>query len=253
MGDEEAQVNRRSEYVQGVERNTVKKIQVLHDHNILVHEFKMANDRVTCDNYKVVIHPDRVPRGEYERRFNAPTTNEIAAVVVSSERTASRDIVIQAHDGRLTRVPDTHRFYDALEYPIIFWKEQEGYSFEIPQINPFTKQPIPNKKVSCKDFYAYDMMVRRNNFNLLLRCRYLFHQFLVDMYVKVESERLRFIALNQTKLRAENYIHLQDAIRNDANLDPNSLGQMVIPLSSFVNSARYFHEYTQDTFTYVRN
>ncbi|GFW10536.1 ATP-dependent DNA helicase [Trichonephila clavipes] len=201
MGDKEAQVNRRSEYVQGVERKTVQKIQqVVHDHNILVHEFKMAKGRVTSDNYKVVIRPDHVPRGEYERRFNAPTTNEIAAIVVSSERTASRDIVIQAHDGRLTRVPDTNRFYDAVEFPIIFWKGQEGYSFDIPQINPFTKQPIPNKKVSCKDFYAYHMMVRRNNFNLLLRCRLLFHQFLVDMYVKVESERLRFIALNQTKL-----------------------------------------------------
>ncbi|GFY20902.1 helitron_like_N domain-containing protein [Trichonephila clavipes] len=73
------------------------------------------------------------------------------------------------------------------------------------------------------------------------------------MYVKVESERLRFIALNQTKLRAENYIHLQDAIRNDADLEPNSLGQMVILPSSFVNSARYLHEYTQDAFTYVSN
>ncbi|GFT11926.1 hypothetical protein TNCV_2319451 [Trichonephila clavipes] len=41
MGDKEAQVNRRSEYVQGVERNTVQKIQVLHDH-ILVYGFKMA-------------------------------------------------------------------------------------------------------------------------------------------------------------------------------------------------------------------
>ncbi|GFV29950.1 ATP-dependent DNA helicase [Trichonephila clavipes] len=73
------------------------------------------------------------------------------------------------------------------------------------------------------------------------------------MYVKVESERLRFIALNQTKLRAENYIHLQDAIRNNVDLDPNSLGQMVILPSSFVNSARYLHEYTQDVFTYVCN
>ncbi|GFT92960.1 helitron_like_N domain-containing protein [Trichonephila clavipes] len=105
MGDKEAQVNWRSEYVQGVERNTVQKIQqVLHNHNILVHEFEMAKDRVTSDNYKVVIHPDRVPRGEYERRFKAPTTNKI----VSSERTVSRDIVIQAHDGCLTRVLGTH-------------------------------------------------------------------------------------------------------------------------------------------------
>ncbi|KAG5869138.1 hypothetical protein JTB14_001911 [Gonioctena quinquepunctata] len=87
-------------------------------------------------------------------------------------------------------------------------KGQEGYSFDIPQTNPVTKQPIPNEKVSCKDFHAYHMM------------------FLVDMYVKVESERSRFIALNQRKLRTENYIHPQDAIRDDADLDPNNLDQM---------------------------
>ncbi|GFS51127.1 ATP-dependent DNA helicase [Trichonephila clavipes] len=44
-----------------------------------VHEFKMAKDRVTSYNYNVVIHPDRVPRGEHEKRFNTPNTNEIAA------------------------------------------------------------------------------------------------------------------------------------------------------------------------------
>ncbi|GFX46483.1 uncharacterized protein TNCV_4549221 [Trichonephila clavipes] len=62
----------------------------------------------TSDKYNVVIHPDRVPRGEHERRFNTPNTNEIAAVVFSSEQTVSRDIVIQAHDGRLSSVLDTH-------------------------------------------------------------------------------------------------------------------------------------------------
>ncbi|GFY16363.1 uncharacterized protein TNCV_2350071 [Trichonephila clavipes] len=90
----------------------------------------MAKDRVTSDNYKVVIHPDHVPRGEYERRFNAPTTNEITAVVVSSERTASRDIVIQEHDGRLTRNPDTRRFYDALaRVPDNFLERTRGIQF----------------------------------------------------------------------------------------------------------------------------
>ncbi|GFV10966.1 helitron_like_N domain-containing protein [Trichonephila clavipes] len=73
------------------------------------------------------------------------------------------------------------------------------------------------------------------------------------MYIKVESERLRFIALNQTKLRAANYINLQDVIRNHADLDPNNLGQMVILPSSFVDSVRYLHEYTQDAFTYGPN
>ncbi|CAF4947498.1 unnamed protein product [Pieris macdunnoughi] len=82
--------------------------------------------------------------------------------------------------------------------------------------------------------------------------RQLANQFYVDMYVKVESERLRYITLNQTKLRAENYIHLQDAVANDANLNPNDIGRMIILPSSFVNSPRYLHEYTQDAFAYVR-
>jgi len=256
MGDDNAEIDRRVEFMQDVDRTIVQKIQhVLHEHNILVREFKTAREKIIRDNthLKVVIHPDRVPRGQHERQFNAPTTNEIAAVIVSNEQTTSRDIVVQARDGRLSRICDTHRFYDALEYPVIFWKGQEGYNFNIPMINSTTKQPIPNKKVSCKDFYAYHLMVRRNDFNLLIRCRLLFHQFLVDMYVKMESERLRFISLNQKKLRAENYIHLQDAVRNDANLDPNNFGQLVILPSSFVNSPRYLHEYTQDAFSYVRN
>ncbi|GFU92488.1 ATP-dependent DNA helicase [Trichonephila clavipes] len=125
---------------------------------VLLNGKRNLQDRLISNNNKVGIHPDRVPRGEYERQFNAPTTNEITAVVVSSERTTSRDIVIQAHDDRLTRVPYTHGLYDALEYPIIFWKWQEGYNFDIPQINPFTKQPIPNKIFSYKYIYAYHMM-----------------------------------------------------------------------------------------------
>lgn len=88
---------------------------------------------------------------------------------------------------------------------------------------------------------------------MLLKCRQLLHQFLMDMYVKVESERLRYISLNQRKLRAENYIHLQDAIRTDTNVNLNNLGQAIILPSSFINSPRYLHEYTQDAFAYVRN
>lgn len=57
------------------------------------------------------------------------------------------------------------------------------------------------------------------------------------MYVKVESERLRYITLNQQKLRAESYIHLQNAVNDDANDNPNDLGQFVI-----IKSPRHFHD-----------
>ncbi|CAH2207398.1 jg2803, partial [Pararge aegeria aegeria] len=70
------------------------------------------------------------------------------------------------------------------------------------------------------------------------------------MYAKIESERLAFIRNNQSKLRAENYIHLQDALRNDENI--NEIGKLVVQPSSFTGGYRYMHERTQDGMVYIR-
>ncbi|GFY14242.1 ATP-dependent DNA helicase [Trichonephila clavipes] len=216
MGDEQNEVNRRCQYIEGVERETVLKIrQMLPSHNVLLKIFKSAIDNWPSDNYKVVIHADQTPRCEHERRYNAPMVNEVA-VLVTGEPCSPRDIVLRAHDNTLKRIANTHKFYDALQYPLIFRKGEPGYHFNIPLVNPITEKPIPNKKVS------------------------------------LESERLRYIALNQKKLRAENYIPLQDAISADDNIRPNDIGKVVILPSTFVNSPRYLQEYTQDAFTYVQ-
>lgn len=61
-----------------------------------------------------------------------------------------------------------HRFYDALQYPSIFLKRGLLWNY-------------------FDYFYAFHIMYGQNDFNLLLRCL----QFLVDMYVKIEGERLR--------------------------------------------------------------
>ena len=163
----------------------------------------------------------------------------------------SRDIVLEKRNNRLQRVSETHRSYDALQYPLIFWQGEDGYDFSIMQINPRTGIALSGKKVSAMDFYAYRLTVRTGSVNHILRCRQLFHQFVVDMYAKIESERLFFVRLNQKKLRVEEYIHLRDAIANDGDTD--NLGQLVILPSSFTGSPRHMHEYTQDAMTYVRN
>ncbi|UYV64484.1 hypothetical protein LAZ67_3000923 [Cordylochernes scorpioides] len=249
--DDDIQTDRRCQQIQGVRRNIVQGLQrMLHQHNILVQQFKTALENLPSDAYRVVVNADRTPPGQHPRRYNAPTANEVA-VVLAGNQFGSRDIVLYQRDNLLQHVSDTHRFYDALQYPLIFWKGQEGYSFHIPQIDPNTRQPL-SSKVSSMDFYGYFIMVRRNSPNVILQFGQLFHQFLVDMYAKVESERLRYITLHQRNLRAESYIHLRDALSTDANINPNSLGQKIILPSSFVNSPRYLAEYTQDAFCYVR-
>ncbi|UYV80633.1 hypothetical protein LAZ67_19001160 [Cordylochernes scorpioides] len=210
----------------------------------------IQTDRRCQQKREVVVNADRTPPGQHPRRYNAPTANEVA-VVLAGNQFGSRDIVLHQRDNLLKHVSDTQRFYDALQYPLIFWKGQEGYSFHIPQIDPNTRQPL-SSKVSSMDFYGYVIMVRRNSPNVIVQFGQLFYQFLVDMYAKVESERLRYITLHQRNLRAESYIHLRDALSTDANINPNSLGQRIILPSSFVNSPRYLAEYTQDAFCYVR-
>lgn len=101
------------------------------------------------------------------------------------------------------------------------------------------------------NYYAYRMMIRTHEENVILKCRRLFQQFAVDMYVKVETERLAFIRFNQAKLRSEDYIHLRDAIHSDGDVE--SVGRLTILPSSYIGSPRHMHEYAQDAMTYVRN
>lgn len=263
MGDEEEQCDRRLQVTNREEqsvgraappldRDVILSLQeMLHETNALVRGFRTAMEAPDKpEEFKVVINADKRPAGEHERRYNAPVVNEVAVLMVG-DPTKPRDIVIHSRDQRLQRIKDTHRSYDALQYPLIFFMGQDGYAVDIPQVDPRTSDQVGNKTVSCMDFYAYSLMVREGQSNYLLLYRELFNQFLVDMYAKVESERLRYIRNNQTKLRAEQYIHLRDAVVTDGNVQ--DMGQLVILPSSHTGSPRYMHERTQDAMTYVRN
>ena len=92
-------------------------------------------------------------------------------------------------------------------------------------------------------------MIRQDEDNFILKYRQLFHQYIVEMYAKIESERLLFIRLNQTKLRSEQYIHFRDAVVNDGNT--TNVGRLTILPSSYAGSPRHMHEYAQDAITYI--
>ncbi|XP_076254318.1 uncharacterized protein LOC143192709 [Rhynchophorus ferrugineus] len=117
-------------------------------------------------------------------------------------------------------------------------------------INPITGSET-NKKVSSMNYYSYRLMIRENADNRILKCRRLYHKYVVDMYVKIETERLTFIRLNQTKLRSEEYIHLRDAINTDGNAQ--NVGRMTILPATYIGSPRHMHEYAQDAMSYVRH
>ncbi|GFT13183.1 putative DNA helicase [Trichonephila clavipes] len=250
MANSDEQIEQRCHYNAGTRREIVGALQGLFDqHNELVRLFKTAIQRMPADDYAVVIRADKRPVGQHERQLNAPTIDEVAIVIVGEEF-ESRDIILHRRSGDIQRVSETHRSYDGLQYPILFWRD-DGYHFNIKIINPQTGDGT-NKKVSAMNYYSYRLMIRQNAENHILKCRQLFHQYIVDMYAKIETERLLYIRLNQTELRSEQYIHLRDAIVNDGNVNPNELKRMAILPSTFTGSPRPMHEYAQDVMTYVR-
>ena len=78
----------------------------------------------------------------------------------------------------------------------------------------------------------------------------LFHQFIVDMYAKIEQERLGYVYQNQDKLKAEQYRGLLDAL-NENDFDLPTLGRRMILPSTFIGSPRYMKQLYQDAISIV--
>ncbi|XP_037931314.1 uncharacterized protein LOC119666108 [Teleopsis dalmanni] len=136
MGCEEDRVNARCNY-NHIEINAEKAIVAsleafVNENNQLMKVFKGVSNRLQNDNYMIVIKADKVPVGEHTRRFNAPTINEIAVVIVG-EQFEKRDIKIMRRDKTWQTIEDTHRSYDALQFPLIFWEGEDGYQINMKE------------------------------------------------------------------------------------------------------------------------
>ncbi|GFU28201.1 ATP-dependent DNA helicase [Trichonephila clavipes] len=140
MANTDEQIAQRCHYNAGTRREIVGALQGLFDqHNELVRLFKTAIQRMPADDYAVVIRADKRPVGQHERQFNAPTIDEVAIVIVGEEF-ESRDIILHRRSGDIQRVSETHRSYDGLQYPILFWRGDDGYHFNIKMIKSTNRE-----------------------------------------------------------------------------------------------------------------
>lgn len=136
IGNDEDEANRRCQISSSVRRDIIIRIQtMLHQNNELVKIFRTSMDRMPSDNHQIVFRPDKAPTTEHVGRFNAPTINDVAIIVVG-EPHQQRDIILQRRNNTLVRVSETHRSYDSLQYPLMFPKGEDGYHLTIKMINP---------------------------------------------------------------------------------------------------------------------
>lgn len=134
MGGADALLNARCSY-NHLNSNSARRIvsdldALLNEHNNLLKMFKSHMHKLESDNHAIVINPDKTPAGEHIRRFNAPVVDDVAGIMVG-DRSATRQIVIRRRNNSLQIIADTHRFYDALQYPLMFLKCQDGFCINI--------------------------------------------------------------------------------------------------------------------------
>ncbi|XP_076921293.1 uncharacterized protein LOC143582659 [Bidens hawaiensis] len=98
------------------------------------------------------------------------------------------------------------------------------------------------KKCTMREFFAYRLQDRPNQFSLPLNGRRLFQQLLVDKYTMVESQKLHFIRGKQSELRSDTYESLRN-LKTARNSDASTSGQRVILPSSFTSGTVYTIEF----------
>jgi hypothetical protein len=123
---------------QAEERAIVESLEnFFENYNQLIQLFKRVSPQLRNDNYQIVIKADKVPSGEHAGRFNAPTVDEVAVIMIG-DPVNNRDLKIIRRDSTVHIISDLHRSYDALQYPLIFWQGQDEYHINIKQRDPIT-------------------------------------------------------------------------------------------------------------------
>ena len=97
-------------------------------------------------------------------------------------------------------------------------------------------------------FYSYLLQDREGSY--LVHYGRLFHQYAVDMYVKVEQQRLRYIEKYQDSFRAEVLQGVLDAMHNETARD---IGSRVVLPASFAGGPRDMNARYQDAMAIVRS
>ncbi|XP_076047623.1 uncharacterized protein LOC143029092 [Oratosquilla oratoria] len=138
-------------------------------------------------------------------------------------------------------VDHTSFFYDPFQYPLLIPNGDMGYTYLLRSLK--ANKSGNEKKISPCAYYASMFMERENCFTALFQCRTLFQRFVIDCYVKAESNRLDYIRFNQHEIRKER----SDILKSDSA----HKGQRVLLPKCFVGGPRYMKERQQDALSFV--
>lgn len=181
------------------------------------------------------------------RRYNLPTSSEVAALIVGDfdASDCDRDVIVEERSGLLQRISVFEPAYFPLQYPLLFPRGEDGYRKDI-EYNPTDgKADIQRKYVTQLEWVAYRIQHRERNKSTIVFAKRLCHQFLVDAYSMIEYSRIKWARDHQKELRADMYKGLSEAVLR-GETDSGSTGKRVVLPSTFVGGPRYMIQNYQD-------
>uniref|UniRef100_K3YZ96 Helitron helicase-like domain-containing protein n=1 Tax=Setaria italica TaxID=4555 RepID=K3YZ96_SETIT len=227
-------------------------VRMFDETNELVKSFRAARDLLSqsyCKPLRLRLLHDR---SKAAPQYSAPAGSEIAALIVGdiSEENRTPDIRIQDRGGGLRRISNLHSHYMALQYPILFPYGEEGFKLGINSQSGILQVGARNEVIML-EYYAFQLQQRRSKAIMLICGDRLFQQYIVDVFVSVEENRLRFIIKNNKNLRSDIYKGIHDALHK-GDFDGNNVDRKVILPGSFTGSKRYMVQNYQDAMAICR-
>ncbi|EFE43857.1 hypothetical protein TRV_01369, partial [Trichophyton verrucosum HKI 0517] len=144
-----------------------------------------------------------------------------------------------------------HPLYLPLHYVLFYATGGRGHNrSSILRSLTTAGAPRRNKQVTIRSFSRWHLWDREGSFNILHRGAALFQQFVVDIFLSVDMQRLQYFYYNQKTIRAELYQNTRDMMAAEAT--PDSIGRRILP-ATFTGSVRNMQQHYQDSMAIVQH
>lgn len=219
---------------------------MLNQHNPLVHQFRMARDRLLSPTALEVGLRLAGKVNSHGDPYCLPTVPELAGLLIGdlSVNVCEFDVVVEAHSHDLKHISPTHPALMSLQYPLLFPYGEPGFHTNI-KFREIDGPIVGRDKVSMMEYYAYQMHYRRGQSNPALCYFRLSQQYQVNSFSCVEASRLSYLFFNQDLLRCETFQGIFDARGHGASTGKEVGIKRTLP-ASYIESKRYMQQIFHD-------
>jgi len=151
-------------------------LEVLHEHNLYIHIYRTAHERLQqaiqtlpANEVRLLLNPQMelvLDQGRDSRRYNIPTFNEVAIIILDEYSLASHcDIILAQRNvpnqdqDQFRIISSSHAAYTPLHYVLFFPLGDHGWNWSLCLQQSRNADGIP-KQLSQRQYYQFRLHSR---------------------------------------------------------------------------------------------